>query len=137
VRSADPKTLAQQLGALVTLPVTRDAKIRRSRLLWLAELQPSPLSRTYTVHLNYVLGGPAPRVNVLKPDLRTDGVERLPHVLSRDALCLCYPWQWNDGKLIARTIVPWVSEWLLHYELWKIDGEWHGGGHEPTLSEAA
>lgn len=133
MRSADPKTLPQQLGALAGLPVTRDARIRRGRLTWLASLQPSPLSRTYSVRLDYALGGATPRVKVLAPDLHADGAERLPHVLSGEAMCLCYPWQWDDGKLIARTVVPWASEWLLHFEFWKIDKRWHGGGHEPVL----
>jgi hypothetical protein len=139
VRSADPKNLAQQFGALVSLPVTveRGSRLGRGRLRWVAELRPTPLSRTYTVRLDYAYGGPAPRVNVLRPDLRAEGIERLPHVLSLDALCLCYPWQWDEGKLIARTIVPWASEWLLHYELWRVDGRWHGGGHEPGPVELA
>ncbi len=137
MRSADPKTLAQQLGALAGLSVTRQARIRRSRLTWHASLQPTPLSRTYVVRLDYAQGGPAPRVRVLSPDLRDGGIERLPHVYSGDELCLCYPWQWNDGALIVRTVVPWASEWLLHYELWKIDRRWRGGGHEPAVMESA
>lgn len=135
-RSADPKTLAQQLGALSSLPVTRAVKIRRNRLIWRAELQPTPLSRTYSVGLAYAYGGGAPRVEVFAPQLKEKGISKLPHVLPGDALCLCYPWQWDDGKLIARTIVPWASEWLLHYELWKVDRVWHGGGHEPPAAEA-
>jgi hypothetical protein len=33
--------------------------------------------------------------------------------------------------LIATSIVPWASEWLLHYEIWRATGTWTGGGHEP------
>ena len=29
---------------------------------------------------------------------------------------------------IAKTILPWTSEWLVHYQLWLATGEWHGGG---------
>lgn len=130
-RSADPRNLVQQLGALSCLPVTRSAEIRRNRLIWRAELQPTPLSLTYAVGLAYSYRGPAPRVEVLRPELKEEGISTLPHVLAGDALCLCYPWQWDEGKLIARTIVPWISEWLLHFELWKIDRVWRGGGHEP------
>jgi hypothetical protein len=132
-RSADPKTLAQQLGPLTSLPVTTDARISRNRLHWRGELQPTPLSVTYTVALAYRFGGAAPRVEVFDPPLREDGIEKLPHVLNGDALCLCFPWQWDDGKLIARTIIPWASEWLLHFELWKIKKRWLGGGHEPAV----
>jgi hypothetical protein len=31
--------------------------------------------------------------------------------------------------LLAYTVVPWISEWLLYYELWLFTGEWTGGGH--------
>lgn len=135
VKSADPKTLIQQLASLVVLPVTRDAGIQRGRLVWCADLQPTPLSRVYRVRLEYIYRGPTPRVTVLKPNLRAEGIDELPHVLSEDSLCLCYPWQWDDGKLISRTVVPWISEWLLHYELWMVDRVWHGGGHEPAVME--
>jgi hypothetical protein len=135
-KSADPKTLAQQLGALTSLVITSEVRIARSCLYWRGELQPSPLSLVYTAALAYRFGGSAPRVKVLRPELRQEGVETLPHVLSGDALCLCFPWQWDDGKLISRTILPWASEWLLHFELWRVDRVWHGGGHEPALGEA-
>ncbi len=136
-RSADPRTLVQQLGPLAGLPVTRDVRISRNRLYWRGELQPTPLSVTYTVTLAYAFGGRAPRVHVLDPPLREEGIETLPHILGGDALCLCFPWQWDDGKLIARTIIPWASEWLLHFELWKINQRWLGGGHEPAGAETA
>jgi hypothetical protein len=32
-----------------------------------------------------------------------------------------------DGS-IADTIVPWTAEWLVHYEIWLVTGEWYGGG---------
>jgi hypothetical protein len=118
--------------------VTRKIRLRGERLIWRAELRPAPLSRAYLIELIY-RSGKAPRVHVLSPDLRAEaeGVERLPHVYAEDVLCLCYPEQWNDGKLLARTIVPWISEWLLFYELWKVDGIWRGGGHEPAVLGAA
>ena len=33
--------------------------------------------------------------------------------------------------LLADTIVPWAAEWLMHYELWLVTGEWTGGGDHP------
>ena len=32
---------------------------------------------------------------------------------------------------IADTIVPWTAEWLVHYEIWLVTGEWYGGGDWP------
>jgi hypothetical protein len=137
-RRANRKSLAQQLFALGRLPVTRAASVERSRLWWQGELQPTPLSRRYVVALTYAISRRAPAVEIREPELRVDGVADLPHVYDGDVLCLCYPWQWDEGKLIARTIIPWASEWLLHYEVWKVTGSWRGGGHEPiTTAELA
>ena len=36
--------------------------------------------------------------------------------------------KWNERKMIAKTIIPWTSEWLFHYEIWVTTGTWHGGG---------
>lgn len=89
------------------------------------------------MRIGYAIGHRAPGVTVADPALRAEDVESLPHVYAEDRLCLCYPWQWDDGKLIARTIVPWAAEWLLHFEIWKATGTWHGGGHEPAVAGAA
>lgn len=135
--AADRKTLIQQLAALERLPVTTDVTIKRGRLTWTGELQPSPLSDTYTVRISYATRARAPAVTVLRPELGGPAVGSLPHVYTEEHLCLYYPWQWTDDKLIARTIVPWTSEWLFHYEIWKATGTWHGGGHEPAVGAAA
>ena len=34
----------------------------------------------------------------------------------------------DASQFIADTIIPWTSEWLLHYEIWVATGIWHGGG---------
>ncbi len=36
--------------------------------------------------------------------------------------------------LVAYTIVPWLMEWLVYYEVWLITGQWEGGGipHGPA-----
>jgi hypothetical protein len=135
--AADRRTLIQHLAALERLPVTTSVTIDRGRLSWRGELQPSPLSDIYTVHIDYALGAKTPTVTVLRPELRAEDVESLPHVYTKDHLCLYYPWQWTDDKLITRTILPWASEWLFHYEIWKATGAWHGGGHEPAAGVAA
>jgi hypothetical protein len=128
------KTLAQQLVALARMPVTSDVTIKASRLRWRGALQPSPLSRTYSLRLSYDGGDWTPNVVVEHPHLRTEDVRDLPHVYSGDELCLCYPWEWGAGQLIARTIIPWASEWLLHFEIFAFTGRWHGGGHEPAVA---
>jgi len=124
------KTLAQQRLALAQMPITSSVTVAQSRLLWRGELQPSPLSRTYWLSLRYRGGNRTPAVTVVEPQIRTSDVQELPHVYPGDELCLCYPDEWNATKLIARTMVPWAAEWLLHFEIHSVTGRWHGGGHE-------
>ena len=128
------KTLVQQLIALQRLPLTSSVTVKSGRLRWQGNLQPSPTSRRFTVRLTYEGGDRTPAVTVVHPQLRTEGVERLKHVYPGDELCLCYPSEWNAGKLIAYTIIPWAAEWLLHYEIFIATGDWHGGGHEPVTA---
>lgn len=35
--------------------------------------------------------------------------------------------------MISDTIIPWTSEWLLHYEYWVLTGIWQGGGIEDHI----
>jgi len=77
---------------------------------------------------------PNPDVTVIAPRLEVpDGIS-LPHTFPSDRLCLYWRGQWDASMSIAKTIVPWTSEWLLHYELWQITGKWLGGGHEASDS---
>lgn len=101
-------------------------------ITWTASLQPTPLSREYTVRLTYAPDGYPPRVKVLSQLASRPG-EPLPHVYSDGSLCLHAAGEWSRDMLIADTTVPWACEWLLHYEIWLATGEWHGGGEDPAL----
>jgi hypothetical protein len=55
--------------------------------------------------------------------------EILPHFNPDNTLCLYHSAkEWTPAMYLAETIVPWASEWLFHYEIWKGTGEWRGGG---------
>jgi hypothetical protein len=127
----DSKTLPQQMGGLARLPLTTTVSLTAGRLRWTGTLQPTPISITYVMEITYRAGHRPPEVRITSPEIRAPEGEVLPHVYPGKRLCLCYPGEWNDGKMIAHTIVPWASEWLLHYEIWTFTGRWHGGGHEP------
>jgi hypothetical protein len=88
------------------------------------------MSVRYTVRIE-ALPNRRPRVIVNSPPL-VESARELPHVFRDGTLCLCFSWQWDPTRPIARTIVPWTSEWLLHYELWRATSKWHGGGHEES-----
>jgi hypothetical protein len=76
--------------------------------------------------------GEYPKVVVLYPALEPDPHGYLPHFYSREGcLCLHEADEWDSSMLIATTIVPWATEWLAHYELWKQTGQWHGNPDPP------
>lgn len=129
-RGPHAKTLSQQFVALKRLRLTTNIQLRRNQLRWEGKLQPTAFSDTYLVRVDFA-GRGRPNVKVLSPDLERPPDE-LPHTFDDGDLCLHFPGEWNASHLIAHSIVPWISEWLLHYELWRATGEWLGGGHEPV-----
>jgi hypothetical protein len=36
--------------------------------------------------------------------------------------------EWHPSMLLVETIIPWTTEWLAHYELWKRTHQWYGDG---------
>lgn len=100
-------------------------------LRWTGELHPSEVSRSYLVDIRYAQPR-FPNVLVRRPRLVPDTDGRLPHIYRDGSLCLHEPGQWAPGDPIAKTILPWTCEWLLHYEFWLATGAWHGSGGDHT-----
>ncbi len=93
-------------------------------------LHPSPMSREYWIRIFYNLGH-RPLVFVKYPRLLYTKEKVLPHFNPDHTLCLYHTHdEWNPSMYLAETTVPWSSEWLYHYEIWKGTGEkeWFGGG---------
>lgn len=105
--------------------------MRDGTLRWVGELRPTEVSVAYRVELIYSPPG-SPRVYVREPTLCADDSGRLPHIYADGGLCLHEEGQWSPGDQLAETIVPWTSEWLLHYEFWRATGEWKGSGGNHT-----
>lgn len=115
-------------------------RYREEFLEWVCDVTPSPISENYTLKLTYK---PKEGVKVYvvspKPLALAKGKVKLPHVYStpEQRLCLYYPngIEWNESMLYSKTIIPWASEWLLHYECWVGNGKWKGGGigHENEI----
>ena len=78
-----------------------------------------------------------PKVFVEDPEIEDQADERVPHRYRDGSLCLYLPGtgEWKRDMFLADTILPWTSEWLLHYELWLATSEWHGGGIHPGDAE--
>ena len=107
-------------------------ELGQRRVVWEGIVRPSRLSESYTVEVSYELCS-SPRISVISPALqrRDDGMP-IPHVYEKERPCLYYPpsKEWHGNRLIADTIVPWISLWLVYYEAWHATGEWLGGGAE-------
>jgi len=123
-----PINLGRQWAAVRHYFPQATGRLRRNLLTCNVRLQPTPASLTYTVRVKLPFDQ-HPDVEVIDPELELHpGTTQLPHTYPGDRLCLYYRGEWDSGRLLARTILPWTSEWLLHYELWLATGIWHGGG---------
>lgn len=104
----------------------------RGSLVWEGTIQPTSVSDSYRVRLEY-RHGKLPKVRLIDPEIEYRNGSRPEHLYPDGSLCIFYPRrpEWNHGMSLVRTIVPWVSEWLLYYEIWLATGEWRGGGIHP------
>lgn len=131
-RQPAARSLAQQAFALRGTFPHASATLTPTVLDWTGDLKPTPLSRTYTVRVVY-RPGRYPHVTVERPTLEPRPGESLPHVFNDGSLCLHLDEDWTSNMLIVDTILPWTSEWLIHYEIWKFTGTWYGGGEWPPV----
>lgn len=128
------KLAAQAFGLNAILPKGQFKFLRSHKLNWEGYIQPTALSPNYLIKINLASGG-SPTISVLKPSLEKRGNLEIPHMYGQEHLCLYKPAydEWNKTKSVARTIIPWTSLWLFHYEAWHATGIWHGGGEHPNV----
>jgi hypothetical protein len=106
--------------------------IKNGQLRWLDGIRPTPMSRNYLVEITWD-GISRPKTFVRDPKLEPPPGKNLQHVYTPDEICLFMPYEWKSTMLIADTIIPWTHEWLFQYELFRLKGDWYGGGHgSPT-----
>ena len=110
--------------------------LRQQRLVWTGFLTPSKVGRRYEVEVTYAVGK-HPRVRVVQPELVPNSQGWLPHYYhDSESLCLYSDGDWNARMHLASTILPWTVEWLFHYELWRVTGEWHGSGDDMIWAQS-
>ena len=109
-----------------------DTQIRAGLLTSRGLLRPALLTAAYEVRIEYRAGS-WPRVFVVEPELtaRSES-EPVPHVYGQNEPCLFVPGGWQGDRIIALTIIPGLSWWLMFYESWMVTGEWLGGGVHPS-----
>ena len=127
--------LGQQALALRSVFPDGSVRLEPNSLYWRGQLKPSALSREYTVSVSLEVGK-NPVVTVEHPLLEPDAEGLLPHIWDDGSLCLNKAGQWSQKMLLVDTTLPWASEWLLQYELWKGTGIWFGDGPSMETPEA-
>lgn len=123
---------AIQAGNIEAMFPSSNLSYDQNVLRWESSITPTPLSNPYQIKLIYVRDK-NPNVYVTSPRLKLfQGKTKLPHVYDtkKQWLCLYYrkTREWRRDMNIAITVIPWISEWLLHYEFWLANGKWSGGG---------
>ena len=132
-----PLTAAQQYARVRTNPLcTGTGALYPGRFVWRYVTSPTPLSRLYSIRLNFRARQP-PQATVEDPALRDlAGGRRLPHVYEQEPprLCLYLPGngEWQPWMRIDHTIVPWTALWLFYFEEWLVSDKWKGGGVHPS-----
>jgi hypothetical protein len=135
-RSASGASLAVQKRALLVAHPWLTVSVQGIRLTAKGRCRPTPLTESYLVKVEYVLGF-NPVADVLNPvPKRRDPSVQVIHTNdgmdSRPCLFLPKTREWHGGLLLADTVIPWLMEWLVFYEAWVASGEWAGGGVLPA-----
>lgn len=130
-RTRIPNLMQQWLALKRAFPGS-SGRVHRNRIRWFVTLQPSSLSDVYRVRLEYSLET-NPKVFVEEPALEERAGKKPPHLYRDNSLCLYLPGanEWDESMFLGDTVLPWTSEWLLHYEIWLATDEWEGGGVHP------
>lgn len=136
-------TSAQQYVRLrANLNCPGSGTLKPHRLSWAFVVRPTPLSRDYSLRIDYELGR-RPEIFVDAPNLieLADG-RRIPHLYVRThpvSLCLYMRQKgdWDPSKPIDTHVVPWAVLWLFYFEHWLATDAWEGGGEHPPPSEEA
>lgn len=79
----------------------------------------------YKVKIEYVVGK-EPKTTILKPFVHPC---KEIHMYNDNSLCLHYSPDlvWDERIRIYEYTIPWISEWIVYYEIYKVNGnKWEG-----------
>lgn len=87
-------------------------------------IKPTSSSINYAFLIDYNYLG-SPKTYITDPNIKYDSKI---HLYKDKSLCLydCREDPWNHTKHISDTIIPWISEWIVYYEIYKLTGIWIG-----------
>lgn len=126
-------TLATQLFNLKTMFPKSIGKVSKGMLRWSYDsFQSLSVSGVYRIEIE--------GKSQLKPSVWLSGgaidsqtIVSAPHryAIDEDGLrikvCLDM-FDWRPCQLYSSTYIPWTMEWIAHFEIWCVTGEWTGGG---------
>lgn len=104
-----------------------ECSISGNTLTWIGELSPTYLTKVYKVKIEYK-AFERPRVKILTLGLRIPVIKTDIHMFKDSSLCLYHNKEWNYNKELAKSIIPWICEWLYFYEVWLVTHKWCGSG---------
>lgn len=99
-------------------------RVRGDNLISKGSIRPTDYSEKYTIMIKY-RWNKSPQVIIVRPKIPID---KNAHMYKDGTLCLYY-WKeqpWQKTFHIHETIIPWVAEWLVHYEIYELTGKWLG-----------
>jgi hypothetical protein len=93
-------------------------------------MQPDHCSKKYKIKIEYVAGN-EPKSTILFPKI--DPSKEI-HMYRDHSLCLHYPpdMKWDERVKIYQYTIPWISEWIIFYEIYLINGNKWEGRESPT-----
>lgn len=107
--------------------------VKKGTLRWSYDfLQASPVSGVYKIEIEGRQTG-KPAVWLSRGAIDEQNAKDAPHKYRVDAggariqICLDKT-DWKPDQLYSRTYIPWTMEWIVHFEIWLMTGEWTGGG---------
>lgn len=99
--------------------------VKDGKLLGKGKIKPKGCKKKYEILVSYDINdtGRKERVFILNDSKIKFGTT--PHLYPGNSLCLYYPKDLPQHlELNFVDIIPWISEWLVMYELWKKYGIW-------------
>jgi hypothetical protein len=113
-------------------------KVEGNTLSGKGKVQPTPQCSIYTVEFTFTPPY-QPEIYITDPeieyfyDIHLYKAGKPPH-----PLCLYYPkdhlkpvngcavpaYRWQESLPFGLTIIPWISEWIVCYEIWLLTGRW-------------
>lgn len=100
--------------------------IRRDNvLICKGSIKPLQCINRYDIKIEYIAGY-EPKTTILFPEIEPC---REIHMYKDHSICLFYPpdMTWNEKTKVYQYTIPWISEWIIYYELYLINGNiWEG-----------